>query len=642
MGPDAGGAAAAGADGGADAPVDAFVAVADAGNDTIIDAPVGGMDLGGSADLGGGTASGGRSGADAGSGRDAGTGGTTAVDAPLAGTGGSGRDANAAGLDAAGDAEATIIPTTFSVPQNPSRAVDILFVVDNSPSMEAKQQALVTGFPTLMTALQNLPDGLPDLHVGVISSDMGAGQGEAGANCAVVLGNQGILWGNDPSVDPIFPTNKYGTVKNIASAAGSLGCGMNGGARWIEDVPGRNGLGRSRNYLGTLPDVFSCLASAVGLQGCGYEHTLQSLRLALHPQPAVNPQNVGFLRRNATLAVVIVSDEDDCSAEPDRESNDSLFLPRILTETASLRCAARGHVCNGKAIPDYDATLGYTGTEPFVANFSNCEAKDDADHHNLPLIRIRDIIDSVKQAKDRPDEQILVSGIVGWPESGDPASVEYRIAKDLTSMPVEQQKMWDTMPVCTVPNVKDSMGNIFRAYGGLRLKKFIDGFGANGRTYSICNSDLAPVMTQIGTHIGNTVVQKLWPVCLPNPLLDADHNRPGLQPDCVIKDGLPCDAPGSGLCSSTGYEETALPQCLDAMANPLDPTAPNFASVPDGSRPCWYLAYDKDPVAGCPNAPRGQRIVILRRAGTTPPAGSILTLTCQTCASTDDPRCTAP
>jgi hypothetical protein len=603
----------------------------DAAPDAPVDAPTGGIDGGGAS----GTA--GRSGSDGAAGERDDVGG------PATGGRDGSADANSrevarGGIDAAADVAASSTDhTAFSVPQAPTRAVDILFVVDNSPSMDPKQQALAAAFPTMMTALQALPIGMPDLRVGVISTDMGAGAGEAGGNCAVVLGNQGLLWGNDPTADPNEPNNKRATTKAKSDRLGNAGCGMASGARWIEDVQGTTGPARSKNYVGNLPDVFSCLTSALGTFGCGYEHTLQSLRLALNPQPDLNPQNVGFLRRNAYLAVVIVTDEDDCSADPNAAINDKLFTPRLLAETASLRCAGRGHVCKGAPIPNYDPALGYTGTEPFVANFEDCDAKDDADPHNLPLIRVREFIDSVRQVKDRPDEQILVSGIIGWPKNGDLIGVQYRVDKDPTSMPVEQSRLWDYVPICSIPSVKSADGNIYKAFGGLRLKRFIDGFGANGRTYSICENDLAPVMTEIGNRIGYAVTQKLWPACIPNPLVDKNPSLPGLQPDCVIKDRQLCDPTEGGTCASNGYRETTLPQCTDGSGNPLDPRGPQLGNIPPDGQPCWYLVYDKDPNTGCPNAPQGQMIAVLRP--TTPPAGASLSLSCRTCSSADDPRC---
>ena len=148
----------------------------------------------------------------------------------------------------------------------------------------------------------------------------------------------------------------------------------------------------------------------------------------------------------------------------------------IPTETASLRCAARGHVCNGQPIPGYsDPSIGFQPPNPlpapnigFSTAFANCAAKDQpnpatgqTDPHYLPLIRVQDMIDSVNwisvwvvdsngnyvydtptgnhvSVQKTPDK-ILVSGIIGWPPDtnlpGVPTSDQYQIGIDTTSLP---------------------------------------------------------------------------------------------------------------------------------------------------------------------------------------------------------------
>jgi len=530
--------------------------------------------------------------------------------------------------------------TDFEILVSPDRMVDIVFLIDNSPSMDPKQRALAANFPRMIDVLKKLDGGLPDVRIAVVSSDMGAGGGEAGGNCQYVLGNQGIFWGNDPDADPNFQNNKYATVKHIKN-----GCGLNSGARWIQDGGSSGG---SKNYQGDISEVFSCLATAVGVNGCGYEHQLQALRVALNPivgdeksgQPPINPQNVGFLRSKAYLAIVIIADEDDCSADPNFDTNDGMFFPRTLGDTASLRCATRGHVCNGQAIPNYDPNTGYTGDQPFVADFSKCDAKEDGDWDNekkprdykwLPLIRVRDMVDSVLQVKPRPQEQILVSGIIGWPE-GSLDGVQYRIDKDKTSMPVEQQNLWDYMPICTLPTEKSADGNIYRAYGGFRLKKFLDAFKReDANLFSLCNTANFPdAMTQIA----NAIVKKLKPGCVTYPLIDTDSSEPDIQPECQVLDKIVCDTPGKGECLRTGYIEKPLPECRTRDNKRLDPNNPDLNSVnnDDISRPCWYLVYDKDPNAGCPHAFRNQKITALRKDNKLAPPGTVLGMQCLTCA----------
>src|SRR4051812_28877999 len=63
--------------------------------------------------------------------------------------------------------------TVVEVAATPNRDLDILFMVDDSASMADKQANLANNFPNFISKLQSGPDGLPNLHLGVISSDMG-------------------------------------------------------------------------------------------------------------------------------------------------------------------------------------------------------------------------------------------------------------------------------------------------------------------------------------------------------------------------------------------------------------------------------------------------------------------------------------
>jgi hypothetical protein len=540
---------------------------------------------------------------------------------------------------------------------------------------------------------------------------MGAGAQPIGGNCNVVLGDRGLLWGNVPVDtsywDPNTPMQQcYDSAPVRATIApGSCwalaqnppitnGCGLNSGARWIEDIQKPNGgVGRQVNYSGapaSLPDVFSCLAKGVGVGGCGFEHQLQAVRVALNPQQIscdaqgknctdVNMANVGFLRPGAYLAIILVTDEDDCSAEPNNQTNDNIFMnsPKdpnnTPTETASMRCAARGHICVGNPIPDYaDPTRGYTGTG-FTANFTDCAPKDQSipnvDNGLLPLIEVQKMIDSVLHVVDTVDpktnqvqthkDKILVSGIFGWPpEPNGPnlppdlqTSNQYQIGKDSTSIK-GQQDMWDYMPICSIPSQKSADGNIYKAYGGLRLKEFVDYFtrpDEDGRnlvnTFSICKSDFTDAMTQIGQAIAKVFT----PGCVLYPLIDIqprvpDGGTPGpLQPECQAIDHQPC-GDGNGC-----YTDTPILECKDGQGMPLDPNLLDPAplngpartpqqitavlnTVSEDQRPCWYLAYDHS-TTGCPLAPKGQRISALRKAGTVAPAGTQLLMKCLTCSN---------
>src|SRR5215831_1352380 len=73
-----------------------------------------------------------------------------------------------------------------------NRDVDILFLIDDSSEMTLQQTNLINNFPTFMTTLQSAPQGLPNLHIAVVSQDMGAGDGTI-AGCNATSGDQGIF-----------------------------------------------------------------------------------------------------------------------------------------------------------------------------------------------------------------------------------------------------------------------------------------------------------------------------------------------------------------------------------------------------------------------------------------------------------------
>src|SRR5688572_6560767 len=60
-----------------------------------------------------------------------------------------------------------------SVPVTPNRDLDLLFVVDDSASMADKQNNLAINLPNFINVLSTLEGGLPNVHMGVVTTDMG-------------------------------------------------------------------------------------------------------------------------------------------------------------------------------------------------------------------------------------------------------------------------------------------------------------------------------------------------------------------------------------------------------------------------------------------------------------------------------------
>jgi hypothetical protein len=323
--------------------------------------------------------------------------------------------------------------------------------------MRAKQQALAANLPLLLQALAQRPGGLPSLRVGVISSNFGAGPNRPAQACPP-YGDRGRL-----------------LVK--------AGCGLDAtpSAPWLELA------GSNQNFTGDLPSAISCLAQ-LGTDGCGYEHPLQALRASLYD---VNPENRGFLRDEALLGIVILSDEDDCSAEPFATIFDDNIPPG---QASSLKCSLVGHVCNGQEVPPID------GWSAPLASCAPYRRQQDPAYDIHPaqdpirrqrLINVSELVDYIEAKKPGRPEDVFVSAIIGWDAS--PGAV-YRIENVAKDNPPRMEL--DNRPICGSAN-----GN---ANAGVRLKAFAEGFGANGRVYSICDDFAATA-----TAIGHTLAEKL-------------------------------------------------------------------------------------------------------------------------------------
>ena len=138
---------------------------------------------------------------------------------------------------------------------------------------------------------------------------------------------------HDPAARPaaVCPTSTSPSCRRTwaRATARSPGCDATGGKNGIFQYTARGTCtatepaGRrdvhlrtsaaSRNYTGNLADVFTCIA-ALGETGCGFEHQFAAILRALGADGSAPPaENQGFLRPDAYLAIVMLTNEDDCS-----------------------------------------------------------------------------------------------------------------------------------------------------------------------------------------------------------------------------------------------------------------------------------------------------------------------------------------
>jgi len=332
----------------------------------------------------------------------------------------------------------------------PSRNVDILFMIDNSSSTSLIQANLTANFPTFMTALRNAPGGLPALHLAIINSDMGAGDGSI-AGCDSTGGSQGVFQYTPRgtcTTSPLMPNQTF-----------------------ISDIAG------TKNYTGTLEDAFTCLAKQ-GESGCGFEQPLAAVVRALgadgKPAPA---ENATFLRPEALLFIVIVTNEDDCSVPTGStlfDTTANMNLASQLGPPANFRCNEFGHLCNGAKPPrmapggSVTATVPLTGCVPAEASGM--------------LTPVGTFISQLRTLKAFPDDQILM-GVIAAPSTPYTVTWKNPSTNDTGPWPVIAHS-------CTASD--GSFGD-----PAVRLSALATAFGANGIVTSICDTSYAPIFTRL-------------------------------------------------------------------------------------------------------------------------------------------------
>jgi hypothetical protein len=464
------------------------------------------------------------------------------------------------------------MPTPTQVFQNKvvqkiNNELDILFMIDNSSSMTTMQQKLLMQLPIFMEVLQQLPNGLPSVQVAVVSSDMGATSDQdisgPGSNCHNDGGDNGVFF-------------------SMAQGA-CLSTTLNPGANFITD----DAMQMTKNFTaadpGGIGTVFQCIG-LLGSSGCGFEHQLASIDRALggdgSPPPA---QNAGFLRPEAYLGIIMLTNEDDCSAAASAAPIPVFSLQRgadSLTDfdgpLTNYRCNGGplgAHLCQDPTGPDPTAfeqppllpppdAQGTAGAP--TLNLTSCQ---DNTTGSSGLIPVSQLVSDIKKLKEDPANQILVGGIIA-PTT--PYGVEW--LPGLAPSELWPQVEHSCGPAGTATNPQGTIVSD-GSFGdpGVRETEFIHAFGDNGIVASICDDSYAMSMT--------TIAQKLGALIKPKCIAGVIQQDAGGQPICTVT---------NEVTSGQTTQQSVVPSC----------------AASGGAGPCWTLT-PPDTTNNCPAGTQG-------------------------------------
>lgn len=406
----------------------------------------------------------------------------------------------------------TVVQSDQRYTQAVNREVDLLFVVDGSPSMKAEQADLAAKFRQLIDALKlrTAGEAAPDVRIGVTTTDVQ----RRGAQCET------------------FDPRAGGELIDASSS----GCGVRATKPWISYRQGRSNLvgGSGSDEIDKVRQAFSCLAR-VGTEGCGFEQPLEAARRALDGKT-----NPGFVRPNALLAVVFITDEDDCSArdlaliDPD---NSSYGNPNT-------RCFQRGFSC------DVERRAG-------VEIHTNCKPRTDY------LYGVERYVEALKGLKAGRPDRVIVSVIAGK------AADEVKVQTGGSS-----------------GGIAPSCGD---AAPALRLDALVEAFGDNGLFHPICSADVGPALSALGDKIS----ARLGPQCVTRPVLTREGRLACREGDIIGRDaqGRPVRCAQNTLADAECVVERVAGRRADAPRSQI----PQCRAGARTAGACWRLA----PAAKC-------------------------------------------
>ena len=361
-------------------------------------------------------------------------------------------------------------------PPTMTNNVDVLFVMDNSPSMTPKQKALAKNIPLFISGLDAA--GL-DYHIAIISTDIGTNTapgtpwGASIGKCDTYVGDDGVM--------QTSPCTSHSDVTSDAKNACSSLCPddkyvPNDGKRFLSKVGGVTNVPVALELdpmSGKMVDrgpihAFQCMA-LLGDSGCGVESPLESVHRALD---AHRGENSGFLRPDSLLAIVFLTDEDDCSVQLARRSEnnpttrdcDPAQPDTFDCYNLDYRCLARSVTC--------DQVMDTPGTK------TNC--KERPGNYLEPVSKYATFLRGL-----RPAGRLLLSGIWTLPSIDKGGVVSIARGSGGTTTPFLNRAPGSGAS-CSYSGDAAIFGQ-----AQLRLSSFAAGF-TDAQQYSICDLDGLP------------------------------------------------------------------------------------------------------------------------------------------------------
>jgi hypothetical protein len=511
-------------------------------------------------------------------------------------------DRSSASSDTGTDTDGDPSPSAISL--FASREVDILFVIDNSESMGAVQGRLASAIPEFLDVLED-PAYPLDYRFAVTTTDNGnpACTGTTPESGALQLSSCRSRTGEFVLDEPATDATAIGctdicAIESVATEPTTTSRDATARPRpWIENLGGRSNLAPGINPRDALPCTLP-----QGIAGCDFESPLEAMYRAIERAEDPDDPQHGFIRAMGTFAIVIVTDEVDCSYNPEFES---VFLAEIDGGTSpvfwsdpdadaptSAVCWNAGVLCEGDGMP-------YDGCRPSHKNSAGFEDIPGADAVLYPVHRY---IEALNDAAGHYPRRIVVSFIDGVPPDYD-GQLVYAMSPD----PADQLE-YGIGPGCTFDDDGNPSTPPMTGRPPVRELEIAERFAAGGtpHMYSICQADYSATLISIAEAIRD----QHPPICMSVCVADTDPDTAGLQPQCSLTEAVPNVAEGD-------VDILDVPLCLAGGTLPADATL------------CYELRVDDALAPRCADDGWNLEFRLVRAPGVQATEGSTFEVTCE-------------
>ncbi|HWB77547.1 MAG TPA: VWA domain-containing protein [Nannocystaceae bacterium] len=480
-----------------------------------------------------------------------------------------------------------------------TKKLDVLLVVDDSAEMAGFQANIAANLPAFIAVLEH-PEVAVDYRFGVTTTSVEhpvcADVVDAGAlrlsSCRERLGD--FADGTE-----CMDTCTFDAIRTVPTTTAEDP--MPRPRPWIES---RGGVSNLEAIAGIVPSTIEALqcTGLQGVAGCEFPSPLEAMHRALLRMQDMNDPQYGFLRDDAALLALILTNGNDCSLAPDR---DALFVPasaggnpvfwsdpRADAPTRAA-CWNAGVECTGG--PEYD--------ECHSANHAGTGQPDVADEDAVlqPISRYVALLEGIEASKQAIDPGLqviveLIAGVPGGYEDGQ-SEIAYADATD----PAEQIE-WGIGAGC-VRNAAEPPATARPPVRELAVAEATQ-VGDTRGAVSICADDYSPALGAIAS----TIRDQIKPACMPTCVADADPDTAELEPTCHV------DWSAS---SSFGVAERGVVRAC----NPDE-------TVPEGEDVCAVTLVGENVSDYCSDSGWNLEFRFVQRDGWRWPEGTIVTATC--------------